>query len=1061
MPLIQAIHQQLLKLRQEIGRFLARDPARSPPKLDLQFLEDRVLYNGLPMVTDPLVSGGAGVEADNGFAESVEFDGACNPNAFTVATSGDADPNEGDSNAAAQVEIHLQALDSLLRQLDQPNSSLDVDDAASESESLPIATKADPHPEPAHELMVIDTSVPNSEGLIAILGGDQNTDREFTVLLVDSRVDGVAFVSEYLANSSTQYSAIHLVTHGFAGGMLLGSVELSSENLAQYATQFEVWQSSLTADADLLLYGCMIAANPTGNAFVDALGNLLKVDVAASTDLTGATSRGGDWVLEYYHGDIETGIAFRDSDQQGWQFLLPTNNAPILDSVASPTMGLVLEGATNPSGVTIASLVVDGSITDPDGAAVEAIAITALNTSLGAWQYSLDGGSSWLTINAELLNSSTNELALLLGPTAQLRLIPFGDLTGTANDAITFRAWDQTSGSQGQYTVITATGGTTAFSSASDTASITVAAVNDAPTFFSGDGIVTTAFDLSTDDANSVAIQPDGKILVGGRSVSSDYWTDRFAIARYNADGSLDTSFGVGGKVTTTLAGTNYGQSIVVQPDGKILLGGFTGNPADDLNLDYALLRYNSDGTLDTSFGTGGSVVAANGGGMDYGQSVVVQTDGKILFSGSSFGLIRYLANGALDTSFGTNGMATTNFGIGTGDANQVAVQADGKILLAGLYYNGSTTVFAVARHNANGTLDTSFGTGGIVTTNFGSSNDSGYSLAIQSDGKLVVGGTYNTGGSADFALVRYNANGSLDTSFGTDGKVTTPVGSGNDQGRSVSIQADGKIVLGGWSNVGFNDHYALVRYNVDGTLDTSFGTGGKVTTNVGDSGGRADRITIQPDGRIVIVGEAGILASNGDFGVIRYNPDGSLDAQFDLANTLGSSVSTTENGSPVTLDSNVRVFDAELSSTNFSGATLTLARNGGSNSQDLFSATGTLGALNQGGFLVVGGTTIGMVTTNSGGTLVLTFNNAATNTLVNSAMQQIAYANASEAPPSSVQIDWSFSDGNSGAQGTGGDLIATGNVLVNITSINDAPVAVNDSFTTNEDTAVTFDVRT
>ncbi|MFM7739978.1 MAG: hypothetical protein ACKO9H_11290, partial [Planctomycetota bacterium] len=128
----------------------------------------------------------------------------------------------------------------------------------------------------------------------------------------------------------------------------------------------------------------------------------------------------------------------------------------------------------------------------------------------------------------------------------------------------------------------------------------------------------------------------------------------------------------------------------------------------------------------------------------------------------------------------------------------------------------------------------------------------------------------------------------------------------------------------------------------------------------------------------------------------------------------------------------------------NFSGATLTLVRNGGASAQDLFSATGTLGALTQGGNLVVGGTTIGTVTTNSSGTLVLTFNSSATNVLVNSAMQQIAYANSSEAPPASVQIAWTFNDGNSGAQGTGGALTATGKVIVNITAVNDAPTITN-----------------
>jgi hypothetical protein len=215
------------------------------------------------------------------------------------------------------------------------------------------------------------------------------------------------------------------------------------------------------------------------------------------------------------------------------------NSAPVLDTASSPTMGLVLEGATNPSGVTVASLLVDGSITDADGSAVEAIAITGLNTSLGTWQYSLDGGTNWLSINANLINNATNELALLLGPTAQLRLIPFGDVNGSVSEAITFRAWDQTSdtsGSEGQYAVVT--GGTSAFSTASDTADVTVTAVNDAPTFFSGDGKVTTAIGTGTELAYSSIVLPDGKVLVSGFSMIGS--TNDFALVRYNADGSLD-----------------------------------------------------------------------------------------------------------------------------------------------------------------------------------------------------------------------------------------------------------------------------------------------------------------------------------------------------------------------------------------------------------------------------------------------------------------------------------------------------------------------------------------
>ena len=190
--------------------------------------------------------------------------------------------------------------------------------------------------------------------------------------------------------------------------------------------------------------------------------------------------------------------------------------APVLNASVSPILGAVAEGDANPSGLSIADLVVNGSITDPDGAAVEAIAIEAVNARLGTWQYSLDNGGTWLTLRAELLNSTTNTLGLLLGPTNKLRLLPYGDLNGTLTDAITFRAWDQSSGTAGQYVVTTP--GTGAFSAASDTASVTVTAVNDAPSFAPvvGGGKAIVPVDSFDDVGRSVTVQADGRILVAG-----------------------------------------------------------------------------------------------------------------------------------------------------------------------------------------------------------------------------------------------------------------------------------------------------------------------------------------------------------------------------------------------------------------------------------------------------------------------------------------------------------------------------------------------------------------
>ncbi len=326
-----------------------------------------------------------------------------------------------------------------------------------------------------------------------------------------------------------------------------------------------------------------------------------------------------------------------------------------------------------------------------------------------------------------------------------------------------------------------ADGGEDGATPASGTFSITITPVNEAPTFSIGDGIVTTAIGSSDDIGRCITVQPDGKILVGGQA--SDGTSNDFVLARYNTDGTLDTSFSGDGMVTNAIgSGNDVVRSVTVQADGKILVAGYSSNGT---NYDFALVRYNADGTLDTSF------------------------------SG--------------------DGMVTTAIGPGDDNRYSVTVQADGKILVAGYSNNGTNFDFALVRYNADGTLDTSFGGDGMVTTAIGSAADVGCSVALQADGKILVAG-YSTqaGTEIDFALVRYNTDGTLDTSFSGDGMLTTAVGSGADNGRSVTVQADGKILVAGTSNNGSDDDFALVRYNADGTLDTSFSGDGMLTTAIG-----------------------------------------------------------------------------------------------------------------------------------------------------------------------------------------------------------------------------------
>jgi uncharacterized delta-60 repeat protein len=585
---------------------------------------------------------------------------------------------------------------------------------------------------------------------------------------------------------------------------------------------------------------------------------------------------------------------------------------------------------------------------------------------------------------------------------------------------------------------------------------------NTAPTFGDGDGMVTTAIGSGNDDAQSVVVQPDGKILVAGFSHNGS--NNDFAITRYNADGTLDTSFDGDGVVTLPIgAGADKANSITLQADGKILVAGQSSNGSND---DFAVIRLNADGSLDTGFDGDGIVTTAIGSSDDAAQGVIVQDDGKIVVVGRSnngtnndFAVVRYNADGSLDTTFDSDGIVTTAIGSGDDRAFDVTLQTDGKILVTGRSNNGANNDFALVRYNTDGSLDTSFDTDGKLTTDFSSGNDTAYSVTVQADGKILVAGEVRNAND-DFGLARYNTDGSLDTSFDGDGLASTAIGSFFDRAQDVAVQADGKIVVAGYSGNGSDEDFALVRYDTNGTLDTSFNGTGIVTTDFGSGNDRVQSVAVKADGTIIVVGRAH-NGSDQDFALASYNADGSLDTSFDTSGSgiLSGNPTFVEDGAPVVLDGDVTIYDSELSAAdNFDGASLTLVRNGGASADDIFSATGNLAALTEGGNLALSGVTIGSVTTNSAGTLVLTFNVNATQARVDETLQSIAYANTSDTPPASVQIDWTFDDGNTGAQGSGGALTATGSTTVTIVETNDAPLnTVPGDQATAQDTELEF----
>jgi uncharacterized delta-60 repeat protein len=403
------------------------------------------------------------------------------------------------------------------------------------------------------------------------------------------------------------------------------------------------------------------------------------------------------------------------------------------------------------------------------------------------------------------------------------------------------------------------------------------------------------------------------------------------------AAGDLDSRFGNGGVAITDFAQTeDYAFGIALQSDGKIVVVGQSGIYPD---LHSALARYNRNGRLDSTFGTSGKVVVTFNSVSDYLFAAANQSDGKIVAAGSTSGtaflLARFNADGSLDQAFGTNGSVETTFGDQTAAGSAIMVQADGKIIVVGVSGAGPYSElndFALARYNSDGSLDQTFGTGGKVKTHFsgvGNTGSSATSVALQPDGKLVVGGYYkkNDRTPHQFALARYNSNGTLDSAFGRSGEVMTRLGLGDAYSFGIALQSNGRIVLAGYSATTLDHDFSLVGYTANGTLDSTFGNGGSVTT---DFSGATDDIAyammMQSDGKLVVAGRTGDYPQN-DFAVARYSSDGQLDQTFGVGGKVVSDFSSIDQAYGVAIDSNGKILLAGVAFANGANFDFTVAR--------------------------------------------------------------------------------------------------------------------------------------
>lgn len=428
---------------------------------------------------------------------------------------------------------------------------------------------------------------------------------------------------------------------------------------------------------------------------------------------------------------------------------------------------------------------------------------------------------------------------------------------------------------------------------------------------FNFTGLLTTDFYGLSETARAVVLQPDGKIVVAG-AVTLDMFMDRIGLTRYNPDGTLDPTFGVGGKVVTKIdkrvGSHDRADAMTLQPDGKILVAGTTSEPFSLIRPDqkslFAIVRYNTDGSLDDAFGTGGVVTTGFADNFTNEAKAIAFVSGegrkRILVAGTTstrggsrdstyvncdFALARYNLQGKPDPSFGTGGQVTTDFFKSGAVAEAIVVrEASGEILVGGYarekkakavdsgsFWDTYDSYFALASYNSGGKLNVEFGKGGKVTTDVvGKKDNEARAIALQPDGMILLGGFAND----YFAMARYQPDGRLDPTFGENGKVTTKFGPPySSWADAVVIQPDGKIVLSGevMSFPPFSAEFALARYDSKGVLDPTFGAGGLVTTSFGIGAySAASAATLQPDGKIVLVGLA-LTPGVYDFALARY----------------------------------------------------------------------------------------------------------------------------------------------------------------------------------------------
>lgn len=405
-------------------------------------------------------------------------------------------------------------------------------------------------------------------------------------------------------------------------------------------------------------------------------------------------------------------------------------------------------------------------------------------------------------------------------------------------------------------------------------------------TSFGAAGVKAFSLGSLNDSARALALQPDGRILVAGYSTSGPVGNDDFVVVRLLPDGSFDTSFGGSGKVAVSVLSTlDRALAMALQPDGKIVLAGFArGSGIDSI----AVVRLLPTGVVDTGFGVSGRVVTQVGVSDSRAQAVAIQSDGRIVVAGwarnsanRDVALVRYLSNGSLDPTFGMGGMLLQPIGTGNDEAYGLALDLAGRIVVVGQSAEGSRKDMVLARVLASGSVDQAFAANGIVRVRFRYGDSIANAATVDPAGRILAVGRARIGNLFRFAVVRVLSDGGLDASLTGAGRFTTGLGSFADA-RSVAAFADGRFVVGGVSRNSGNEDAVLARYDEDGALDTHFAGTGVVLVPLSWGPDSTSGVAVQSDGKIVAAGVTR-RGNDDDFFLARYLVDDCGNGTVDL----------------------------------------------------------------------------------------------------------------------------------------------------------------------------------